>query len=70
MFQQALQGVALDPVVLWKTERVICTCQRQTADRMEVRLVVVGVVVQREFFHDVAAASQFALDKMRAYNVS
>ena len=70
MFQQALQGVALAPVVLWKTKGITCTCQRHTADLMEVQLVVVGVVVQREFFHDVAAASQFAIDKMRAYNVS
>jgi hypothetical protein len=68
MFRQALQGVALDPVVLWKTEGITCTCQRKTADRVEVRLVVVGVIIQREFFDDIEDASQFALNKMNAYN--
>lgn len=68
MFHQALQGVALDPVVLWKTEAITCSCRRQSADRVEVRLIVGEVIIQRKFFDDVEDASQFALDKMHAYN--
>ena len=56
------------PVVLWKTQTVSSTCLTHTLEQMEVQLRVKGVVIQREFFSDPETASQFALDKMHAYN--
>jgi hypothetical protein len=54
--------------VLWKTQTVSSTCLTHTLEQMEVQLRVKGVVIQREFFSDPETASQFALDKMHAYN--
>jgi hypothetical protein len=31
-------------------------------------LIVTGVIIERKCFNNIEAASQFALDKMRAYN--
>lgn len=55
-------------IVLWTREAITCTCLILAADRFEVRLVVSGVVIQREFFTNPDAASEFALGKMHAYN--
>jgi hypothetical protein len=45
-----------------------CTCRTHSPDRIEIRLLVVGVVVHYQFFSDTDAASQFAIEKMRAYD--
>jgi hypothetical protein len=58
------------PVVLWKTDTISCICLSHTPNRVEVRLSVKDVVIQRELFTDQETAAQFALDKMRAYNAS
>ena len=68
MFKQALRGVTVAPVVLWKTEGIVCTGQRSLSDHVEVRLIVVGVTIERVSFHDIEAASKFAHNKMLAYN--
>lgn len=70
MFQQLPQAVTLTPVVLWKNEALTCTCITYAPTRVEVRLVVAGVLIERVFFSDTESASQYALDKMRAYNAS
>ena len=54
-------------VVLWSNEAVICTCVTHAPERIEVRLMVVGVTIHSQFFPDVQAASQFAIEKMRVY---
>jgi hypothetical protein len=56
-----------EPVVLWRRGAMTCTCRTHSPDRVEIRLVVVGAVVHRQFFSDPDAASQFAIDKMHAY---
>lgn len=56
-------------VVLWRRGGMICTCRAHTTDRVEIRLVVVGVVVESHFFSDTDDASTFAIDKMHAYDV-
>jgi len=58
------------PVLLWKTDTISCTCLRHTSERVEVRLIIKDVVIQREVFTDHEAATQFALDKMHAYNAN
>jgi hypothetical protein len=68
MFHQPPQAVTLPPVVLWKSEALTCTCVTYAADRVEVRLIVAGVLIERASFSDIESASQFALDKMHAYN--
>ena len=70
MFDQPPQAVTLTPVVLWKREALTCTCITYAPDKVEVRLVVAGVLIERVCFSDTESASQFALDKMRAYNLS
>lgn len=57
-------------VVLWKHDALTCTCLTHAPDRVEVRLVVTGVVIQREFFADTESASQFAIKKMHAYTTA
>jgi len=54
-------------VVLWINGRVSCRCLMQPDSQVEIRLVVAGVVVHREFFTDAEAASDYAIDKMHAY---
>jgi hypothetical protein len=56
-----------EAVVLWRSGGMTCTCRTHSPDRVEIRLVVGGVVVHSQFFSDTDAASQFAIDKMRAY---
>jgi hypothetical protein len=67
MSERTLEGVASNPVVLWETDQITCICQRHTADRIELRLIASGTVIEREFFAEAESASNFALDKMRAY---
>lgn len=55
-------------VLLWKTDTISCTCLSYTAERVEVRFSVKDVVIERKYFTDREAATQFALDKMHAYN--
>ena len=57
-----------EAVVLWRRGGMTCTCRTHSPDRVEIRLVVVGVVVHSQCFSDTDAASQFAIDKMRAYD--
>jgi hypothetical protein len=68
----ALEGTTqtIEPraVLLWRNEAVICTCLTHAPDKIEIRLVVVGAVVDRQFFADADAASEFAIDKMHVYN--
>jgi len=45
-----------------------CTCRTHSPDRIEIRLLVVGVVVHCQCFSDPDTASQFAIEKMRAYD--
>jgi hypothetical protein len=55
-------------VVLWRRGGMTCTCRTHSPDRVEIRLVVVGVVVHSQSFSDTDAASQFAIEKMHAYD--
>lgn len=57
-----------EAVVLWRRGGMTCTCRAHTAHRVEIRLVVVGVVVESHFFSDTDDASTFAIDKMHAYD--
>ena len=57
-----------EAVVLWRRGGMTCTCRTHSPDHIEIRLLVVGVVVHRQFFSDSDAASQFAIEKMRAYD--
>jgi len=57
-----------EAVVLWRRGSMTCTCRTHSPDRIEIRLQVVGVVVHCQFFSDTDAASQFAIEKMRAYD--
>ena len=53
------------PAVLWTHKAISCTCLQHASDKIEVRLVVAQVVVQREFFADADSAGQFVVDRMR-----
>ncbi len=53
---------------LWKLGTVTCTSVMHANDRIEIRLIVVGVVVQSQFFVDPKSAADFAIQKMHAYN--
>jgi hypothetical protein len=57
-------------VVLWEVGRITCTCRTLAPDRIEINLVVDGVVVERRTFPDTETASEFALAKMQAYNAN
>ena len=57
-----------EAVVLWRRGGMTCTCRTHSPDRIEIRLVVVGMVVHCQSFSDTDAASQFAIEKMRAYD--
>jgi hypothetical protein len=59
-----------EAVVLWRRDSMTCTCRTHSPDRIEIRLLVVGVVVHRQIFSDTDAASQFAIEKMRAYDAA
>jgi hypothetical protein len=54
-------------VVIWEQRDLRCTCLSFSPDRIEIRLVMNGVIVDRKVFADAGAAAAFALDKMRAY---
>lgn len=56
------------PVVLWRHKAIACTCWTHSLDKIEVRLVSSGVTVQRQFFTDAESASEYAIEKMHAYN--
>ena len=56
--------------VLWKHDAITCMCVRHGTYNTEVRLLLDGVAIQREFFADAASASMFALAKKRAYTGS
>jgi len=57
-----------EDVILWRRWGMACTCRTHSPDRIEIRLLVVGVVVHCQCFSDTDAASQFAIEKMRAYD--
>jgi hypothetical protein len=57
-----------EPVVLWKTETISCTCLTHTAERFDVRFSVKDVLIERRYFTDREIATQLALEKMHAYN--
>jgi hypothetical protein len=56
-----------EAVVLWRCGGMTCMCRTHSPNRVEIRLVVVGALVHRQFFSSTDAASQFAIDKMHAY---
>jgi hypothetical protein len=43
-------------------------CVARAKDRVELRFVVADVIILRKFFSDPDAASDFAIEKMHAYN--
>jgi hypothetical protein len=53
---------------LWRLGAVTCTSVMHPDDRIEIRLIVVGVVVHSQFFVDPKSAADFAIEKMHAYN--
>jgi hypothetical protein len=57
-----------DGVPLWTIRGVTCTSVMHPDDKIEIRLIVVGVVIHSQFFSDPKSAADFAIDKMHAYN--
>ena len=55
-------------VILWQRNSVSCCCRHITSDNIEIRLMVGDVVVYRQGFANVDAASEFAITKMHAYD--
>jgi hypothetical protein len=66
--EYATRSVRNRPAILWTNNAVTCTSVNHDDGLIEVRLVVVGATVQREFFRDPESAAQFAIDKMHVYN--
>jgi len=54
--------------ILWERGAVCCSCLSLARDRIEITLIVAGVVFERQLFRDSAAASAFAVEKMRAHS--
>ncbi len=55
-------------MTLWKLGAITCSSVIHADDRIEIRLLVEGVVVHHQFFADPQLAAEFAIQKMRAYN--
>jgi hypothetical protein len=55
-------------VILWQRNSVSCSCRHIASDNIEIRLMVDGVVVYRQAFASIDAASEFAITKMHAYD--
>jgi hypothetical protein len=55
-------------VILWERHSVACYCRHIASDNIEIRLMVDDVVVYRQAFASIDAASEFAITKMHAYN--
>lgn len=55
-------------IVLWEKGALSCTCLVGAPDNIEISLRVNGHRVERKRFTDPEEASQYAIDKMHAYN--
>jgi hypothetical protein len=54
-------------VIMWERGAMVCTALILAPNRIDIILTLNGVIVQREFFPDSSAASDFAIDKMHEY---
>ena len=66
----ALQEVrfAVEDVTKESHSSVACYCRHIASDNIEIRLMVDDVVVYRQAFASIDAASEFAITKMHAYD--
>jgi hypothetical protein len=55
------------PAILWTNNAVTCTSVTHDDGMIEVRLIVGGAIVHREFFLDAEAAAKFTVAKMHVY---
>jgi hypothetical protein len=56
-------------VVLWEKGNISCTCNIAANNLIEITLCVNDRPIHRQWFTDGESASDYALAKMRAYNV-
>ena len=55
-------------VILWERHSVSCCCLHIGSKHIEIRLMVGDVVVYRQAFASIDAASEFAISKMHVYD--
>ena len=58
------------PTLLWERKGVRCSCLIVAIDHIEIVMTVNGVFLHRATFTEQDPATQYAIDKMHAYNAN
>jgi len=56
------------PTLLWETRGIRCSCLIVAIDHIEISMTLDGVLLHLEVFADQEPATQYAIDKMHAYD--